>query len=146
MPAEGLEQRFQRLTLRPLPPGPVGLLAGMSKGQPPSGSAVWVGCGQRSFGESAWQERGTKQLELADLEPATTGISSVRLQANKGQGELLRISSTIIPFGQAPPWRALQAHRQRGRASAPGCFLQVKLRPDPGKTGFEAAELERPLA
>lgn len=135
--AEGLEQRFLRLTAA-LPPG--SRLLAVSKGQPAERIRRLVGYGQRCFGESRLQEALAKQLELADLEPLEWHFIG-RLQANKARA-VLRHFGTIHSVDSA----ALAQRLQRIAAEEglrPRLFLQVKLRPDPGKTGFEPAELER---
>ncbi len=115
-------------------------LLAVSKGQPVERIREAVAAGQRSFGESRLQEAEAKQAALADLEPLDWHFIG-RLQANKARG-VLRHFGTIHSVDSL----ALAERLQRIAAEeglAPRLFLQVKLRPDPAKTGFDAAELER---
>ena len=121
-----------------LPPG-CRLLA-VSKGQPAERIRQAVALGQRSFGESRLQEAMAKQAELGDLEPLDWHFIG-RLQANKARGVLRQFGTihSLDSLELAERLRRIAAEE----ALSPRVFLQVKLRPDPGKTGFEPAELER---
>lgn len=135
--AAGLEQRLA--VLRQSLPAGTGLLA-VSKGQPAALVRQAVAAGQRSFGESRLQEAAAKQAALADLEPLDWHFIG-RLQANKARG-VLRHFGTI----HSVDGLALAERLQRIAAEeqlSPRLFFQVKLRSDPGKTGFEPGELER---
>ena len=124
-----------RLTLPPT----CRLLA-VSKGQPPAAIREAVALGQGSFGESRLQEAAAKQEELADLPPLDWHFIG-RLQANKVRG-VLRHFGTIHSLDSLPLAERLQ--RIAGEEGlAPVVFAQVKLLPDPGKTGFAADELRR---
>jgi len=132
-----LERRLDQLRRR-LPPG-CRLLA-VSKGQPAAALRRAVAAGQRSFGESRLQEAIAKQDELADLAPLDWHFIG-RLQANKARGVLRR-------FGTIHSLDSLALAERLARIAAeedlaPAVFLQVKLRPDPGKTGFTAEELRQ---
>lgn len=110
----------------------------MSKGQPAALLRRAVAAGQRSFAESRLQEAVAKQAELADLEPLDWHYIG-RLQANKARGVLRH-------FGTIHSLDSLGLARRLARIAAeeglsPAVFVQVKLRPDPGKTGFEPQEL-----
>jgi pyridoxal phosphate enzyme (YggS family) len=134
--AEGMAERLARLRAA-LPPR-TRLLA-VSKGQPPEAIRRAVALGVGSFGESRLQEAVAKQAALADLEPLDWHFIG-RLQANKARG-VLRHFGTIHSLDSLP-----LAERLRRIAAeeglAPDVLLQVKLRPDPAKTGFEPEDLE----
>lgn len=123
---------------RALPPG-CRLLA-VSKGQPAEALRRAVVAGQRSFGESRLQEASAKQDALADLEPLDWHFIG-RLQANKARGVLRRFGTLHSVDSLALARRLARIAAEEGLA--PAVFLQVKLRPDPGKTGFAAEELRR---
>ena len=132
-----LARRLEQLR-RALPPS-CRLLA-VSKGQPAAALRRAVAAGQRSFGESRLQEASAKQESIADLEPLDWHFIG-RLQANKARGVLRRFgtlhSVDSLPLAQ----RLARIAAEEG--VAPAIFLQVKLRPDPGKTGFSEEELRR---
>ena len=124
-------------SLRRQLPATTHLLA-VSKGQPSIRMRAAVALGLRSFGESRQQEASLKQEELADLEPLDWHFIG-RLQANKSRA-VLRQFGTIHSLDS---W-SLAERLQRIAAEedlSPAVFLQVKLRPDPGKTGFDPQEL-----
>jgi pyridoxal phosphate enzyme (YggS family) len=123
---------------RDLPPG-CRLLA-VSKGQPAAALRRAVAAGVRRFGESRLQEASAKQEELADLEPLDWHFIG-RLQANKARGVLRRFGTLHSVDSLALARRLARIAAEEG--VAPAIFLQVKLRPDPGKTGFSAEELRR---
>ncbi len=125
--------------LRSQLPPPTQLLA-VSKGQLSARMRCLVALGQRSFGESRLQEASLKQQELADLGPLDWHFIG-RLQANKARA-VLRQFGTLHSLDS---W-ALAERLQRIAAEeglSPAVFLQVKLRPDPGKTGFGPQELRQ---
>lgn len=137
MPADALAQRLKVLQGQ-LPPQ--ARLLAVSKGQPAARLREAVALGLRSFGESRLQEAQAKQVELADLEPLDWHFIG-RLQANKARG-VLRHFGTI----HSVDGLALAERLQRIAAEeqlSPRLFFQVKLRSDPGKTGFEPRELEQ---
>lgn len=124
-------------SLRRQLPATTHLLA-VSKGQPSIRMRAAVALGLRSFGESRQQEASLKQQELADLEPLDWHFIG-RLQANKSRA-VLRQFGTIHSLDS---W-SLAERLQRIAAEedlSPAVFLQVKLRPDPGKTGFDPQDL-----
>ena len=125
--------------LRGVLPPPARLLA-VSKGQPAAAIRAAVALGQHSFAESRLQEAVAKQAELADLEPLDWHFIG-RLQANKARGVVRRFgtihSVDSLELAQRLQRIAAEEHRQ------PALLLQVKLRPDPTKTGFSAAELRQ---
>ena len=130
-----LEQ--QLAALRVAMPAGSRLLA-VSKGHPASRIRDLVALGQRSFGESRLQEAIAKQAELADLGALDWHFIG-RLQANKARAVLRH-------FGTIHSVDSLELAERLDRIAAeeglaPAVFLQVKLRPDPGKTGLITAEL-----
>ena len=121
-----------------LPQG-VELLA-VSKGRPAAMVRELYGLGQRRFGESRLQEAVAKQQELADL-PGIEWHFIGRLQANK-----VRPVLQAFPIIQAVDSLALAQRISRIAAElnlCPQLYLQLKLRPDANKGGFERAELEQ---
>jgi len=130
-----LGQRLESLR-RQLPPT-THLLA-VSKGQPSSRLRSLVALGQRSFGESRLQEASLKQQELADLGPLDWHFIG-RLQANKARAVLRQFGTihSLDSWALAERLRRIAAEEDL----SPAVFLQVKLRPDPGKTGFGPGEL-----
>ena len=115
-------------------------LLAVSKGQSAERIREAVLAGQRSFGESRLQEAGAKQRQLLDLGPLDWHFIG-RLQANKARA-VLRQFATIHSLD------SLELARRLARIAAeerlePQVFFQVKLRPDPGKGGFEPQELLR---
>ncbi|MEA5424545.1 MULTISPECIES: YggS family pyridoxal phosphate-dependent enzyme [unclassified Synechococcus] len=150
MTAAGLAERLTQI--RQQLPSSTQLLA-VSKGQPSEQIRAAVAAGQRSFGESRLQEAITKQEELADLSglaPPLDWHFIGRLQANKARGVLRRFGTihSVDSLGLAE--RLARIAGEEGLS--PAVFFQVKLRPDPSKTGFEPEELReawpwlRPLA
>ncbi|MCU0529613.1 MAG: alanine racemase [Cyanobium sp. Prado107] len=123
--------------LRRVLPARTRLLA-VSKGQQAALVREAVAAGQRSFAESRLQEAVAKQAELADLEPLDWHFIG-RLQANKARGVLRH-------FGTIHSVDSLALARRLARIAAeeglsPAVYYQVKLRPDPAKTGFAPEEL-----
>ena len=132
-----IAERLQALQAE-LPEG-THLLA-VSKGQPSLLIREAVAVGQRSFGESRLQEALQKQQELADLAPLDWHFIG-RLQANKARG-------VVRAFGTIHSVDSLDLARRLSRiAVEEGCrprvLFQVKLRPDPAKTGFEPEALRQ---
>lgn len=115
-------------------------LLAVSKGQPVEAIREAVALGQRSFGESRLQEAQAKQLALSDLPPLDWHFIG-RLQANKVRG-VLRHFGTIHSLDSYPLAERMQRIAQE-EGLAPVVFAQVKLRPDPGKTGFDLATLRQ---
>ncbi|MEB3257778.1 MAG: YggS family pyridoxal phosphate-dependent enzyme [Cyanobacteriota bacterium] len=115
-------------------------LLAVSKGQPVEAIREAVALGQRSFGESRLQEAQAKQLALGDLPPLDWHFIG-RLQANKVRG-VLRHFGTIHSLDSAPLAERMQRIAQE-EGVAPVVFAQVKLRPDPGKTGFDPVTLRQ---
>ncbi len=133
--SEPLAARLEAITVE-LPPG-CRLLA-VSKGHPAEAIRAAVAAGQRSFGESRLQEASAKQEQLADLAPLDWHFIG-RLQANKARAVLRR-------FGTIHSVDSLALAERLARIAAeeslsPAVLFQVKLRPDPTKTGFSPEEL-----
>jgi pyridoxal phosphate enzyme (YggS family) len=113
-------------------------LLAVSKGQPVESIRRAVAAGQRSFGESRLQEAIAKQEQLADLGPLDWHFIG-RLQANKARGVLRRFGTIHSIDSLALAERLARIAAEEGLA--PAVFFQVKLRPDPSKTGFDRADL-----
>ncbi len=110
----------------------------MSKGHPAEAIRRAVAAGQRSFAESRLQEAAAKQEALRDLEPLDWHFIG-RLQSNKARGVLRRFGTIHSVDGIALAERLQRIAAEEGWA--PRIYLQVKLRPDPSKTGFDPAAL-----
>ena len=136
-PARLLAGRLEALR-RQLPPA-TRLLA-VSKGQPAAAIRAAVDAGQRSFAESRLQEAVAKQAELQDLGALDWHFIG-RLQANKVRG-VLRHFATIHSVDSLELVERLQRIAAEEQLS-PAILFQVKLLPDPAKTGFDPAELRR---
>jgi pyridoxal phosphate enzyme (YggS family) len=113
-------------------------LLAVSKGHGEQRIREAVALGQRSFGESRLRDAQAKQEALADLPPLDWHFIG-RLQANKARG-VLRHFGTLHSLDSLPLAERLQ-RIAREEGVSPVVFAQVKLRPDPGKTGFEADAL-----
>ena len=133
----GLAERLGQFK-QDLPPST--LLIAVSKGQTASAIREAVTVGQRHFGESRLQEAVAKQAELADLGPLDWHFIG-RLQANKARA-VLRHFNTIHSCDSLKLAQRLQRISLE-EGYVPNLFLQVKLHPDPAKTGFEPDQLRR---
>ena len=119
---------------------PATRLLAVSKGQDAATIREAVALGQRSFGESRLQEAQAKQEQLADLGPLDWHFIG-RLQANKARG-VLRHFGTIHSVDSLELAQRLQRIAAE-EGLAPAVLFQVKLRPDPAKTGFDAEEFRQ---
>lgn len=130
-------RRWQALTAA-LPPS-VRLLA-VSKGHPAAAIRALAACGQVAFAESRLQEALQKQAELQDL-PRLQWHFIGRLQANKVR-PVLRAFSTIHSLDSMALCERVSriAAEEHGH---PRVLLQVKLRPDPNKGGWDPQELRQ---
>lgn len=135
--SERLAARLEALQ-RQLPPS-VQVLA-VSKGQPAEVIRAAVALGLRHFGESRLQEAVLKQAQLADLEPLDWHFIG-RLQANKVRGVLRHFGTLHSIDSLALAQRVQRIAAEEG--CRPRLLFQVKLRPDPSKTGFAPEELRR---
>lgn len=134
---DGLELRLEGL--RRQLPAAARLLA-VSKGQPAEAIRAAVLAGQRSFGESRLQEAMAKQAQLQDLGPLDWHFIG-RLQANKARA-VLRHFGTIHSVDSPELAERLQRIAAE-EGLAPAVLFQVKLAPDPAKTGFEPEALRQ---
>ena len=112
-------------------------LLAVSKGHPAVSIRVLAQQGQRAFGESRLQDALPKQEELADLNLQWHFIG--RLQSNK-----VRAVVRAFPVIHSVDSLALAERVSRIAAEegvVPSVLLQVKLRPDPSKGGFDPDQL-----
>lgn len=137
IPGDGLGERLA--WLRAHLPESTRLLA-VSKGHPAELIREAVTLGQHSFGESRLQEAVPKQEQLRDLQPLDWHFIG-RLQANKVRGILRRFGTIHSLDGIAMAERMQRIAGEEGRS--PRVLVQVRLRPDPTKTGFGSEELRR---
>ena len=113
-------------------------LLAVSKGHPAVSIRVLAQQGQRAFGESRLQDALPKQEELADLNLQWHFIG--RLQSNK-----VRAVVRAFPVIHSVDSLALAERVSRIAAEegvVPSVLLQVKLRPDPSKGGFDPDQLQ----
>jgi pyridoxal phosphate enzyme (YggS family) len=98
--------------------------------------------GLRHFGENRVQEAEQKQAALADLPDLTWHLLG-HLQSNKARKAIARFDwiHSLDSLDLAQRLEVLAAEMGR----SPHLFLQVKLRPDPSKSGWEVANLEQAL-
>lgn len=115
-------------------------LLAVSKGHTADTVRQAVALGLRSFGESRLQEAIAKQEALADLSPLDWHFIG-RLQANKARGVVRRFGTihSVDSLELAERLARIAAEEER----SPAVLLQVKLRPDPAKTGFSAEALRQ---
>ncbi|MFY8149937.1 MAG: YggS family pyridoxal phosphate-dependent enzyme [Prochlorococcaceae cyanobacterium] len=140
-PPEELQARVEEI--RRALPSSTRLLA-VSKGQPAERIREAAAAGLRSFGESRLQEAMAKQEELHDLkglEPPLDWHFIGRLQANKARGVVRHFGTIHSVDSLALAERLERIAAEEGRR--PVVFLQVKLRPDPAKGGFDPLELRQ---
>ena len=119
---------------------PSARLLAVSKGQPAAAIRDLAALGQVAFGESRVQEALRKQEELADLTQLQWHFIG-RLQANK-------VRQVLRAFGTIHSLDSLALCERVSRiAGEEGCqprvMLQVKLRPDPNKGGWDPEELRQ---
>ena len=119
---------------------PATRLLAVSKGQDAATIREAVALGQRSFGESRLQEAQAKQEQLADLGPLDWHFIG-RLQANKARAVLRHFGSIHSVDSLELAQRLQRIAAEEGLA--PAVLFQVKLRPDPAKTGFDAEEFRQ---
>lgn len=115
-------------------------LLAVSKGHPAAAIRALAALGQHSFAESRLQEAMAKQQQLQDL-PALDWHFIGRLQANKARS-VLRQFGTIHSLDSLPLAQRL-ARIAAEEGLSPAVLVQVKLRSDPSKTGFDAEELRQ---
>jgi PLP dependent protein len=132
------EQLAQRLAeVRAALPAQVRLIA-VSKQVSVAAMRAAYSLGIREFAESRVQEAALKQAELTDWTDVTWHFIG-RLQANKAAKALDQFTwiHSLDSLALAQRLNNLAA----SRANKPNCCLQVKLAPDPNKTGWSAPEL-----
>ena len=131
-----IQSRWQQLSS--VLPSEVNLLA-VSKGHPADAIRDLVACGQLDFGESRVQEALPKQEALRDL-PQIRWHFIGRLQANKVRAVVKAFSwihsIDSLALAQRTSRIALEEQQQ------PTALLQVKLRDDPAKGGWEIDALK----
>ena len=131
-----IQSRWQQLS-SVLPSG-VNLLA-VSKGHPADAIRDLVACGQLDFGESRVQEALPKQEALHDLAQIRWHFIG-RLQANK-------VRTVVKAFSWIHSIDSLALAQRTSRIALeeqqlPTALLQVKLRDDPAKGGWEIDALK----
>ncbi|MGC6482281.1 MAG: YggS family pyridoxal phosphate-dependent enzyme [Synechococcus sp.] len=136
--ASARDDRRQRWrALRSQIPAGVRLLA-VSKGHPAASVRHLAEMGQIDFGESRLQDALPKQEQLADLSSIRWHFIG-RLQTNKVR-PVVRAFAVIHSVDSLP--LAERMNRIAGEEGlTPEAFLQVKLRPDPTKGGWEPSGL-----
>ena len=133
-----LQAQEERLfTLRSQLPAGVRLLA-VSKGHPADPVRQLAGLGQLDFGESRVQEALPKQAALGDLDNLRWHFIG-RLQANKVRPVVKSFSVIHSIDSLALAQRVDRIASEEG--VRPDGFLQVKLRPDPSKGGWDPGAL-----
>jgi pyridoxal phosphate enzyme (YggS family) len=132
----------QRLdTIRQTIPATVRLIA-VTKQMPLQTIRAAYAAGLRDFGENRLQEAIAKQQELQDLPDITWHLIG-HLQSNKA-GKALEHFHWIHSVDSLKLAQRLDALAE-GMPHSPSLLLQVKLRPDPGKFGWEVEELLQDL-
>lgn len=132
----------QRLeTIRQTIPDTVRLIA-VSKQMPAQAIRAAYAAGVRDFGENRPQEAIAKQQELQDLPDINWHLIG-HLQSNKA-GKALEHFQWIHSVDSLKLAQRLDALAE-GMANSPSLLLQVKLRPDPSKFGWEVGELLQDL-
>ena len=131
-----IQSRWQHLSS--VLPSEVNLLA-VSKGHPADAIRDLVACGQLDFGESRVQEALPKQEALRDL-PQIRWHFIGRLQANKVRAVVKAFSwiHSIDSLALAQRTSRIALEEQQ----RPTALLQVKLRDDPAKGGWEIDALK----
>lgn len=137
MDAHDLSRRWQGL-MAALPPS--ARLLAVSKGHPAAAIRDLAALGQVAFGESRVQEALRKQEELADLTQLQWHFIG-RLQANKVR-QVLRAFGTIHSLDSLALCERVSRIAGEERCQ-PRVMLQVKLRPDPNKGGWDPEALRQ---
>ena len=113
-------------------------LLAVSKGHPAEAIRTLAVNGQIAFGESRLQEATPKQKQLLDLDLQWHFIG--RLQSNKVRAVVKAFSVIHSVDSLALAQRLSRIAMEENRC--PEVFLQMKLRPDPGKGGFSQEDLQ----
>jgi pyridoxal phosphate enzyme (YggS family) len=117
---------------------PTTRLVAVTKTKPPEAIRAAYAAGIRDFGESRLQEALDKQAVLQDLPDLTWHLIG-HLQSNKAR-KALHCFQWIHSVDSLKLARRLNTLAQDEGVS-PHCCLQVKMVPDPPKTGFPVATL-----
>lgn len=141
---QGIEQRLT--AVRPLIPESVTLIA-VTKKKPVEAIRAAYALGIRDFGESRVQEAIAKQAQLADLPDITWHLIG-RLQSNKAAKAIAHFDwiHSLDSLKLAQRLNQLLAEQdqstppQTGKRQPKYC-LQVKMVPDPNKTGWTVDQL-----
>ncbi|WP_008314792.1 YggS family pyridoxal phosphate-dependent enzyme [Leptolyngbya sp. PCC 6406] len=136
---ESIAQRIA--TIQAQLPATTRLIA-VTKTQPATVVRAAYDAGVRDFGESRLQEAMEKQAQLQDLADITWHLIG-HLQTNK-------IRKALQHFHWIHSLDSLKLARKLDQAAAemgvsPHCCLQVKMVPDPPKSGFSLADLTAAL-
>lgn len=132
--------------VRPAIPDDVTLIA-ISKKQPAEAIRAAYQLGVRHFGESRIQEALPKQEELADLKDITWHFIG-HLQGNKAAKALQHFHWIHSVHSLKLARRLNQLLRNANESapvSSPNICLQVKIVPDPNKSGWTVSELTHDL-
>ena len=140
-----IEQRLQ--AVRPAIPDDVTLIA-ISKKQPAEAIRAAYELGLRHFGESRVQEAIPKQEALADLDDITWHFIG-HLQGNKASKALQHFAWIHSVHSLKLAQRLDQLLAKNGGSGldspSPNLLLQVKMMPDPNKSGWSVSELWQDL-
>ncbi|HIK25704.1 MAG TPA: YggS family pyridoxal phosphate-dependent enzyme [Thermosynechococcus sp. M46_R2017_013] len=118
-------------------------LIAVSKFVPAAAIRAAYEAGIRDFGESRVQEAAKKRAELADLPDITWHLIG-HLQTNKVR-QALQLFDWIHSLDRWQLAERINTVLRETGIPSPRCLLQVKLRPDPQKYGWERWELEAVL-
>jgi len=113
-------------------------LLAVSKGHPAEPIRFLAGLGQQDFAESRLQEALPKQEALGDLQDLRWHFIG-RLQANKVR-QVVRAFPVIHSINSLALCRRVSRIAQEEQRH-PQLMLQVKLRPDPSKGGWDPEDL-----
>ncbi|WP_448515075.1 YggS family pyridoxal phosphate-dependent enzyme [Parathermosynechococcus lividus] len=122
---------------------PTTRLIAVSKYAPVAAMRAAYGAGIRDFGESRVQDAAAKRSELADLTDITWHLIG-HLQTNKVR-QALTLFDWIHTVDRLKLAERINAILAETGQTPPRCLLQVKLRPDPHKYGWERSQLEAAL-
>ncbi|WP_297756841.1 YggS family pyridoxal phosphate-dependent enzyme [Thermosynechococcus sp.] len=117
-------------------------LIAVSKFMPAAAIRAAYEAGIRDFGESRVQEAASKRAELADLTDITWHLIG-HLQTNKVR-QALQLFDWIHTIDRWKLAERIDTLLKEMGAASPRCLLQVKLRPDPQKYGWERSAAGRP--
>ena len=135
LPVAQIAERIHKI--RHSLPATVRLIA-VSKKMPSTAIRAAYGAGIRDFGESQVQEARIKQAELADLSDITWHLIG-HLQSNK-------VRKSVHQFQWVHSVDSCKLAQRLDQYAAESthvlnCCIQVKLRPDPSKSGFSVETL-----